>query len=113
MRRRSQYSKEKRDAILLAIKDIKEALDEVKTGTIRSPYTAEKPKEPIWVMRWDVSPTRDCGDQRPVDGDAQMTILTTEDTLRLFVGLPALLDQELLGHRQGSGLSQTLSALPC
>nr|6KMH_C Chain C, Amyloid-beta A4 precursor protein-binding family A member 1 [Rattus norvegicus]6KMH_D Chain D, Amyloid-beta A4 precursor protein-binding family A member 1 [Rattus norvegicus] len=59
-----RYSKEKRDAISLAIKDIKEAIEEVKTRTIRSPYTPDEPKEPIWVMRQDISPTRDCDDQR-------------------------------------------------
>ncbi|XP_055002038.1 amyloid-beta A4 precursor protein-binding family A member 1 isoform X2 [Sorex araneus] len=64
-----RYSKEKRDAISLAIKDIKEAIEEVKTRTIRSPYTPDEPKEPIWVMRQDISPTRDCDDQRPADGD--------------------------------------------
>ncbi|XP_038625548.1 amyloid-beta A4 precursor protein-binding family A member 1 isoform X2 [Tachyglossus aculeatus] len=65
-----RYSKEKRDAISLAIKDIKEAIEEVKTRTIRSPYTPDEPKEPIWVMRQDISPTRDCDDQRPADGDS-------------------------------------------
>uniref|UniRef100_A0A8C5LBN0 Amyloid beta precursor protein binding family A member 1 n=1 Tax=Jaculus jaculus TaxID=51337 RepID=A0A8C5LBN0_JACJA len=65
-----RYSKEKRDAISLAIKDIKEAIEEVKTRTIRSPYTPDEPKEPIWVMRQDISPTRDCDDPRPVDGDS-------------------------------------------
>ncbi|XP_066113219.1 amyloid-beta A4 precursor protein-binding family A member 1 isoform X2 [Saccopteryx bilineata] len=65
-----RYSKEKRDAISLAIKDIKEAIEEVKTRTIRSPYTPDEPKEPIWVMRQDISPTRDCDDQRPGDGDS-------------------------------------------
>ncbi|XP_056662217.1 amyloid-beta A4 precursor protein-binding family A member 1 isoform X2 [Monodelphis domestica] len=65
-----RYSKEKRDAISLAIKDIKEAIEEVKTRTIRSPYTPDEPKEPIWVMRQDISPTRDCEDQRPADGDS-------------------------------------------
>nr|6LNM_B Chain B, Amyloid-beta A4 precursor protein-binding family A member 1 [Mus musculus]6LNM_D Chain D, Amyloid-beta A4 precursor protein-binding family A member 1 [Mus musculus]6LNM_F Chain F, Amyloid-beta A4 precursor protein-binding family A member 1 [Mus musculus] len=44
--------------ISLAIKDIKEAIEEVKTRTIRSPYTPDEPKEPIWVMRQDISPTR-------------------------------------------------------
>lgn len=67
-----RYSKEKRDAISLAIKDIKEAIEEVKTRTIRSPYTPDEPKEPIWVMRQDISPTRDCDDQRPGDGDVSM-----------------------------------------
>uniref|UniRef100_A0A8D2J510 Amyloid beta precursor protein binding family A member 1 n=1 Tax=Varanus komodoensis TaxID=61221 RepID=A0A8D2J510_VARKO len=64
-----RYSKEKRDAISLAIKDIKEAIEEVKTRTIRSPYTPDEPKEPIWVMRQDISPTRDGEDQRPLEGD--------------------------------------------
>jgi amyloid beta (A4) precursor protein-binding family A protein 1 (X11) len=67
-----RYSKEKREAISLAIKDIKEAIEEVKTRTIRSPYTPDEPKEPIWVMRQDISPTRDCDDQRPMDGDVSM-----------------------------------------
>lgn len=67
-----RYSKEKRDAISLAIKDIKEAIEEVKTRTIRSPYTPDEPKEPIWVMRQDISPTRDCDDQRPLDGDVSI-----------------------------------------
>ncbi|XP_036972323.1 amyloid-beta A4 precursor protein-binding family A member 1-like isoform X2 [Acanthopagrus latus] len=47
------------DAITLAIKDIKEAIEEVKTKTIRSPYTPDKPMGPIWVMRQEVSPTED------------------------------------------------------
>lgn len=64
--------KEKRDAISLAIKDIKEAIEEVKTRTVRSPYTPDEPKEPIWVMRQDISPTRDCADQRPLDGDVSI-----------------------------------------
>ncbi|XP_066472504.1 amyloid-beta A4 precursor protein-binding family A member 1 isoform X2 [Tiliqua scincoides] len=65
-----RYSKEKRDAISLAIKDIKEAIEEVKTRTIRSPYTPDEPKEPIWVMRQDISPTQDGEDQRPLEGDS-------------------------------------------
>ncbi|XP_032297416.1 amyloid-beta A4 precursor protein-binding family A member 1 isoform X3 [Coturnix japonica] len=69
-----RYSKEKRDAISLAIKDIKEAIEEVKTRTIRSPYTPDEPKEPIWVMRQDISPTRDSDDQRPLDGDSRKSL---------------------------------------
>ncbi|KAG8455233.1 hypothetical protein GDO86_001432 [Hymenochirus boettgeri] len=65
-----RYSKEKRDAISLAIKDIKEAIEEVKTRTVRSPYTPDEPKEPIWVMRQDISPTKDCDDQRFQGGDS-------------------------------------------
>lgn len=48
-----------RDVISLAIKDIKEAIEEVKTKTVRSPYTPDQPVEPIWVMRQNVSPTED------------------------------------------------------
>ncbi|XP_038589129.1 amyloid-beta A4 precursor protein-binding family A member 1-like [Micropterus salmoides] len=47
------------DAISLVIKDIKEAIEEVKTKTVRSPYTPDQPVEPIWVMRQEVSPTED------------------------------------------------------
>ncbi|XP_037608188.1 amyloid-beta A4 precursor protein-binding family A member 1-like isoform X2 [Sebastes umbrosus] len=47
------------DAISLAIKDIREAIEEVKTKTVRSPYTPDKPVEPIWVMRQEVSPTEE------------------------------------------------------
>ncbi|XP_029371809.1 amyloid-beta A4 precursor protein-binding family A member 1-like [Echeneis naucrates] len=47
------------DAITLAIKDIKEAIEEVKTKTVRSPYTPDQPMEPIWVMRQEISPTED------------------------------------------------------
>ncbi|XP_034458792.1 amyloid-beta A4 precursor protein-binding family A member 1-like [Hippoglossus hippoglossus] len=47
------------DAISLAIKDIKEAIEEVKTKTVRSPYTPDQPVEPIWVMRQEVSPTEE------------------------------------------------------
>ncbi|KAK2818877.1 hypothetical protein Q5P01_024438 [Channa striata] len=47
------------DVISLAIKDIKEAIEEVKTKTVRSPYTPDQPVEPIWVMRQEVSPTED------------------------------------------------------
>ncbi|XP_026767627.2 amyloid-beta A4 precursor protein-binding family A member 1 [Pangasianodon hypophthalmus] len=51
------------DAISLAIRDIKEAIEEVKTKTVRSPYTPDKPKEPVWVMRRDVSPVEECQPQ--------------------------------------------------
>lgn len=62
-------SQEKRDAISLAIKDIKEAIEEVKNRTIRSPYTPDEPKEPIWVMRQDLSTTTECDMQQTVGGD--------------------------------------------
>ncbi|XP_065140160.1 amyloid-beta A4 precursor protein-binding family A member 1 isoform X1 [Paramisgurnus dabryanus] len=60
-------SREKRDAISLAIKDIKEAIEEVKTRTVRSPYTPDEPKEPVWVMRQDLSPTAE-SDMQPSPG---------------------------------------------
>ncbi|XP_076021292.1 amyloid-beta A4 precursor protein-binding family A member 1 [Genypterus blacodes] len=63
-------SQEKRDAISLAIKDIKEAIEEVKTRTVRSPYTPDEPKEPIWVMRQDLSPTTECDLQPSLGGDS-------------------------------------------
>lgn len=53
------------DAISLAIRDIKEAIEEVKTKTVRSPYTPDKPKEPVWVMRRDVSPVEECCPELP------------------------------------------------
>ncbi|KAK3522210.1 hypothetical protein QTP70_032770, partial [Hemibagrus guttatus] len=53
------------DVISLAIRDIKEAIEEVKTKTVRSPYTPDKPKEPVWVMRRDVSPVEECCPELP------------------------------------------------
>lgn len=47
------------DAVSLAIKDIKEAIEEVKTKTVRSPYMPDKITEPVWVMRQDVSPVEE------------------------------------------------------
>ncbi|XP_030623759.1 amyloid-beta A4 precursor protein-binding family A member 1 [Chanos chanos] len=54
------------DAISLAIRDIKEAIQEVKTKTVRSPYTPDKPKEPVWVMRQDVTPVEESHPQSPL-----------------------------------------------
>ncbi|XP_066845233.1 amyloid-beta A4 precursor protein-binding family A member 1 isoform X3 [Anser cygnoides] len=85
-----RYSKEKRDAISLAIKDIKEAIEEVKTRTIRSPYTPDEPKEPIWVMRQDISPTRDSDDQRPLDGDSRKSLAS----FPTYVEVPGPCDPE-------------------
>ncbi|XP_069631187.1 amyloid-beta A4 precursor protein-binding family A member 1-like isoform X3 [Haliaeetus albicilla] len=82
--------KEKRDAISLAIKDIKEAIEEVKTRTVRSPYTPDEPKEPIWVMRQDISPTRDCADQRPLDGDSGKSLAS----FPTYVEVPGPCDPE-------------------
>uniref|UniRef100_UPI00398E6170 amyloid-beta A4 precursor protein-binding family A member 1-like isoform X2 n=1 Tax=Pristiophorus japonicus TaxID=55135 RepID=UPI00398E6170 len=64
-----RHTREQRDAISLAIKDIKEAIEEVKTRTIRSPYTPDEPAEPIWVMRQDISPTAECENQMAMEGD--------------------------------------------
>ncbi|XP_030647652.1 amyloid-beta A4 precursor protein-binding family A member 1 [Chanos chanos] len=66
----ARNNREKRDAISLAIKDIKEAIEEVKTRTVRSPYTPDEPKEPIWVMRQDLSPTAEADLQPPLGGDS-------------------------------------------
>lgn len=62
-------NRQKRDAISLAIKDIKEAIEEVKSRTVRSPYTPDEPKEPIWVMRQDLSPSMESDLQPPLGGD--------------------------------------------
>ncbi|XP_078241193.1 amyloid-beta A4 precursor protein-binding family A member 1 isoform X3 [Pogona vitticeps] len=85
-----RYSKEKRDAISLAIRDIKEAIEEVKTRTIRSPYTPDEPKEPIWVMRQDISPTRDSEDQRPLEGDSRKSLAS----FPTYVEVPGPCDPE-------------------
>lgn len=52
-------SKDSGDAITLAIKDIRNAIEEVKVKVVHSPYTPDKPEEPIWVMRQEVSSTED------------------------------------------------------
>ncbi|KAG7476275.1 hypothetical protein MATL_G00081230 [Megalops atlanticus] len=65
------HSEERGDAISLVIRDIKEAIEEVKTRAVRSPYTPEEPTEPIWVMRQDPSPTEaECDLQPPARGDS-------------------------------------------
>lgn len=63
------------DAITLAIKDIKNAIEEVKTKTVRSPYRPDKPVEPIWVMRQEVSPTEDVCSPQTSGGHVSMTHL--------------------------------------
>ncbi|XP_064164993.1 amyloid-beta A4 precursor protein-binding family A member 1-like, partial [Anguilla rostrata] len=60
----------RRDSLSLAIKDIKEAIQEVKTRTIRSPYTPEEPMDPVWVMRQDLSPTAECDQQLSLGSDS-------------------------------------------
>lgn len=76
-------SQEKRDAISLAIKDIKEAIEEVKTRTVRSPYTPDEPKEPIWVMRQDLSPTAECDLQPSLGDDVSTAALAIIDQVVL------------------------------
>lgn len=85
-----QNSQEKRDAISLAIKDIKEAIEEVKTRTVRSPYTPDEPKEPIWVMRQDLSPTAECDLQSSLGGEVSApptTIAQAVNTWLMFAYL--------------------------
>ncbi|TUN30351.1 Amyloid-beta A4 precursor protein-binding family A member 1 [Bagarius yarrelli] len=53
------------DVTSLAIKDIRDAIEEVKMKTMRSPYTAAKPEEPLWVRRRDVSPDDESQPQLP------------------------------------------------
>uniref|UniRef100_A0A8C7LJV7 Amyloid beta (A4) precursor protein-binding, family A, member 1b n=1 Tax=Oncorhynchus kisutch TaxID=8019 RepID=A0A8C7LJV7_ONCKI len=58
------------DAISLAIRDIREAIEEVKTKTVRSPYTPDQPIEPVWVMRPEVSPNEvESSPEQPPGGD--------------------------------------------
>lgn len=52
-------SKDMGDAINVVIKDIRNAMEEVKIKAVCSPYTPDKPEEPIWVMRQEVSPTEE------------------------------------------------------
>uniref|UniRef100_A0A3B4TSV8 Amyloid beta protein binding family A member 1 n=1 Tax=Seriola dumerili TaxID=41447 RepID=A0A3B4TSV8_SERDU len=84
-------SQEKRDAISLAIKDIKEAIEEVKTRTVRSPYTPDEPKEPIWVMRQDLSPTAEC-DLQPSLGE--VCSLRSLASFPTYVEVPGPCDPE-------------------
>lgn len=51
----------KGDAISLAIRGIKEAIEEVKTRAVRSPYTPDQPVEPIWIMRQESSAMEEAG----------------------------------------------------
>ncbi|MED6275958.1 hypothetical protein CHARACLAT_031998 [Characodon lateralis] len=63
------------DAISLAIKDIKEAIEGVKTKTVRSPYTPDQPVEPIWVMRQEISPTEEAYPVQSTAGYVSITKL--------------------------------------
>ncbi|CAB1318580.1 unnamed protein product [Coregonus sp. 'balchen'] len=61
------------NAIFLAIRDIREAIEEVKTKTVRSPYTPDQPIEPVWVMRQEVSPTEEeYSPQQPPGGNVSI-----------------------------------------
>lgn len=80
-----RHNQQKRDAISLAIKDIKEAIEEVKNRTVRSPYTPDEPKEPIWVMRQDLSPTVECDLQPALGGDVSTTVLKANANLDRLV----------------------------
>lgn len=60
------------NTISMAIKDIKEAIEEVKIRTVRSPYTPDSSVEPVWVMRQEVSPSEEaCSAQHPAQHPAQ------------------------------------------
>uniref|UniRef100_A0A673Y7L5 Amyloid beta (A4) precursor protein-binding, family A, member 1b n=1 Tax=Salmo trutta TaxID=8032 RepID=A0A673Y7L5_SALTR len=62
-------------AISLAIRDIREAIEEVKTKTVRSPYTPDQPIEPVWVMRQEVSPTEEeYSPQKPPGGNVSVSM---------------------------------------
>uniref|UniRef100_A0AAY4CAX2 Amyloid beta precursor protein binding family A member 1 n=1 Tax=Denticeps clupeoides TaxID=299321 RepID=A0AAY4CAX2_9TELE len=89
--------RDKRDAISLAIKDIKEAIEEVKTRTVRSPYTPDEPKEPIWVMRQDLSPTVEGDLQQSLGGEVSMAYVKSRRSLASFptyVEVPGPCDPE-------------------
>ena len=70
-----EATKSSGDAISLAIKDIKEAIEGVKTKTVRSPYTPDQPVEPIWVMRQEISPMEDAYPPQATTGHVSMTSL--------------------------------------
>lgn len=55
----AEDSKETGDAIIVAIKAIRNAIEEVKIKAVRSPYTPDKSEEPVWVMRQEISPTEE------------------------------------------------------
>uniref|UniRef100_A0A665TVY7 Amyloid-beta A4 precursor protein-binding family A member 1-like n=1 Tax=Echeneis naucrates TaxID=173247 RepID=A0A665TVY7_ECHNA len=79
------------DAITLAIKDIKEAIEEVKTKTVRSPYTPDQPMEPIWVMRQEISPTEDV---YPLQQTTAAHIRRSLPPFPTFVDVPGPCDPE-------------------
>ncbi|XP_068608915.1 amyloid-beta A4 precursor protein-binding family A member 1-like [Brachionichthys hirsutus] len=77
------------DAITLAIKDIKEAIEEVKTKTVRSPYTPDKPAEPIWVMRQEFSPTEDGPPLQTTAGHSSPHTPSDSESPPRYASLPA------------------------
>ncbi|XP_055730248.1 amyloid-beta A4 precursor protein-binding family A member 1-like isoform X4 [Salvelinus fontinalis] len=83
------------NAISLAIRDIREAIEEVKTKTVRSPYTPDQPIEPVWVMRQEVSPTEEeYSPQQPPGGNpvsqspSHYTQVPARDTVPVPVRVP-------------------------
>ncbi|XP_041754322.1 amyloid-beta A4 precursor protein-binding family A member 1 isoform X2 [Coregonus clupeaformis] len=82
------------NAISLAIRDIREAIEEVKTKTVRSPYTPDQPIEPVWVMRQEVSPTEEENSpQQPPGGNvsspSRYTPVPVPDTVPVRVPAPS------------------------
>ncbi|KAM6985933.1 amyloid-beta A4 precursor protein-binding family A member 1 isoform 2-T2 [Aplochiton taeniatus] len=59
------------NALTLAIKDIREAIEEVKVKAVRSPYTPDRPIEPVWIMRREASPTEEDHPQTPSPGSVR------------------------------------------
>ncbi|XP_036385458.1 amyloid-beta A4 precursor protein-binding family A member 1-like [Megalops cyprinoides] len=95
------HSEERGDAISLVIRDIKEAIEEVKTRAVRSPYTPEEPKEPIWVMRQDPSPTEAESDLQPAAGDDSPDC-----------GSPSPLGAECINSQHALDMSDSFEAPP-
>ncbi|KAM9820218.1 uncharacterized protein ACB057_000818 [Neosynchiropus ocellatus] len=69
------------DSISLVIRDIREAIEEVKTKTVRSPYTPDHTVEPIWVMRREDSPTDEEDPSQPSEDNAT-SLLRSESMSR-------------------------------
>uniref|UniRef100_A0A8C7W8V7 Amyloid beta (A4) precursor protein-binding, family A, member 1b n=1 Tax=Oncorhynchus mykiss TaxID=8022 RepID=A0A8C7W8V7_ONCMY len=78
------------NAISLAIRDIREAIEEVKTKTVRSPYTPDQPTEPVWVMRQEVSPTEEeYSPQQPPGGNVSVSMRQLWITMEI-IGLKSM-----------------------
>ncbi|XP_043094223.1 amyloid-beta A4 precursor protein-binding family A member 1-like [Puntigrus tetrazona] len=74
----TEYCRDAGDAVSLAIKDIKEAIEEVKTKTVRSPYTPDKITEPVWVMRQDLSPVEESHPQPQPQSACQLSLTSPQ-----------------------------------